>query len=69
MAKEVSDEDTIQQVVEHLQEKFPDRPRSEIEGVARAEFEAYAGRPVRDYLAILVERSSKKRLKKSVPDQ
>jgi hypothetical protein len=65
MAKDVSDEDTIQQVVEHLQEKFPDKPRADIESVARAEFEAYAGRPVRDYLAILVERSSKKRLKKS----
>lgn len=68
MAKDVSDEDTIQQVVEHLLEKFPDRTREDIEIVARSEYDAYAGRPVRDYLAILVERSSKKRLKKSSAD-
>lgn len=65
VAKETSDEDTIQQVIERLQAKFPDTPRPEIEQATRAEFESFAGRPVKDYLAILVERSTKKRLKKS----
>ncbi|MFB2556357.1 three-helix bundle dimerization domain-containing protein [Herbiconiux liangxiaofengii] len=65
MAKDVTDEDTIQQVVERLQEKFPNTPKSEIEQAARAELDELAGRPVRDYLAILVERAAKKRLKKS----
>ncbi|WP_374008203.1 three-helix bundle dimerization domain-containing protein [Leifsonia sp. LS-T14] len=65
MAKEVSDEDTIQQVVERLQEKFPDTPKADIENATRTEFAEFAGRPVRDYLAILVERSAKKRLKKA----
>ncbi|WP_285114228.1 three-helix bundle dimerization domain-containing protein [Leifsonia sp. fls2-241-R2A-40a] len=65
MAKQPTDEDTIQQIVERLQEKFPDTPRAEIEDIARAEYGQYAGRPVRDYLAILVERSAKKQLKKT----
>lgn len=63
--KDVSDEDTIQQVVERLQAKFPGMPREEIETAARAEFDEFTGRPVKDYLAILVERSTKKKLKKS----
>jgi hypothetical protein len=65
MAKELSDDETIEQVVDRLQEKFPDTPRDEIERVARSEFDEFAGRPVKDYLAILVERSAKKRLKKA----
>ncbi|MCS5723295.1 hypothetical protein N1028_18225 [Herbiconiux sp. CPCC 203407] len=65
MAKELTDEDIIQQIVDRLQAKFPDTPRADIERAARAEFDDLAGRPVRDYLAILVERSTKKRLKKS----
>jgi GTPase Era involved in 16S rRNA processing len=65
MAKEVADEDIIQEVIDRLQEKFPETSRAEIDRIARAEFEELSGRPVRSYLAILVERSSKKRLKKT----
>lgn len=65
MAKELTDEETIQQIVDRLQSKFPDTSRVEIEKVARAEFQDMSGRPVQDYLTILVERSSKKRLKKA----
>lgn len=65
MAKEVSDEDTIKQVVDRLQAKYPDTPRADIESATRTEFGELAGRPVKDYLAILVERATKKRLKKS----
>lgn len=63
MTTDIDDEDTIRQVVDRLQEKLPDVPRSEIESVARAEFEALNGRPVHDYLSILTERAAKKRLK------
>ena len=64
MAREATDEETIEQIVDRLQERFPDRDRAEIEAVARDEYRALEGRPVRDYLAILVERSTRKRLKK-----
>lgn len=64
VTSEISDEETVRQVVDRLQEKFPQIPRSELEHVAQAEFQALAGRPVRDYLSILTERAAKKRLKK-----
>ncbi|MBF4573923.1 hypothetical protein ITJ64_15515 [Herbiconiux sp. VKM Ac-1786] len=64
MAREATDEETIEQIVDRLQERFPDRDRAEIEAVARDEYRTLEGRPVRDYLAILVERSTRKRLKK-----
>jgi len=61
---DVDDEDTIRQVVDRLQEKNPDVPRENLERIAREEFDAIAGRPVRDYLSILTERASKKRIKR-----
>ena len=66
MTANIDDEETIRQIVERLEKKFPDVPRAEIEDVARAEFAALADRPVRDFLTILTERAAKKRLKKSV---
>jgi hypothetical protein len=69
MAREVTDEETIEQIVDRLQQRFPDRPRADIEQATRAEFTELAGRPVRDYLAILVERSTKKRLKKGAASE
>ena len=64
MTTDVDDEDTVRQVVDRLQEKYPDVGRAEIEGVAREEYDALAGRPVRDYLSILTERAARKRLKR-----
>jgi hypothetical protein len=69
MAKELTDEDIIRQIVDRLQTKFPDTARNEIEKVARAEFQNMSERTVRDYLAILVERSSRKRLNKADVDR
>jgi hypothetical protein len=65
---DIDDEETLRQVVDRLAEKFPDRPRAELETVARTEFVALAGRPVRDYLSILTERAAKKRLKRAAKD-
>ncbi len=62
---DIDDEETIRQVVDRLEKKFPDLPRTQIEDVARAEFMALADRPVRDFLTILTERAAKKRLRKS----
>lgn len=65
MTTQIDDEETIRQVVERLEKKFPDLPRTQIEDVARAEFAALSDRPVRDFLTILTERAAKKRLKKA----
>jgi hypothetical protein len=61
---DVDDEDTLRQVVDRLQEKYPDVARVDLEVVAREEYYSLAGRPVRDYLSILTERAARKRLKK-----
>ncbi|PRY69164.1 hypothetical protein B0I08_103372 [Glaciihabitans tibetensis] len=68
MTREVDDEDTIRQVVDRLQEKYPEVARQELESVAREEFHSLAGRPVRDYLSILTERAAKKRLKRDIKE-
>jgi hypothetical protein len=60
---DVDDENTIRQVVDRLQEKYPDMDRTELDAVAREEFVSLSGRPVRDYLSILTERSARKRIK------
>jgi anti-sigma-K factor RskA len=61
---DIEDEDALRQVVDRLQEKFLDMPREQIEAAARIEFDELAGRPVHDYLSILTERATKKRLKR-----
>jgi hypothetical protein len=62
---EIDDEETIRQVVIRLTDKYPDAAPDEVESIARTEFEALAGRPVRDYLSILTERAAGKRLKQA----
>lgn len=47
---DIDDEDMLRQVVDRLQEKLPEVPRTEIEAAARTEFDALSGRPVHDYL-------------------
>lgn len=65
MTTEATDEDTILQVTERLVDKNPDLARGDVESVVREEYNALAGRPVRDYLSVLTERAARKRLKKS----
>jgi hypothetical protein len=64
VSTDIDDEETVRQVVERLEKKFPDVPRDQIAAIAQTEFDALAGRPVRDFLTILTERAAKKRLKK-----
>ncbi|WP_165068728.1 three-helix bundle dimerization domain-containing protein [Marisediminicola senii] len=62
MTTKMSDEDTVRQVVERLTAKHPDVPRAMIEQVARREFLALADSPVKDYLAVLTERATRRHL-------
>ncbi len=64
MTTDINDEEVMAQVVSKLSEKNSGIARSVIDDVVREEFEALAGRPVRDYLSVLTERAAKKRLKK-----
>lgn len=66
MTTNIDDEQTIQQVADALEGKYPDMARADLEEIVREEFGAIAGRPVRDYLSILTERAARKRIKKSI---
>ena len=64
MTTDMSDAEVMAQVAEKLSDKNADIPRAVIDEVVREEYQALAGRPVRDYLSVLTERAAKKRLKK-----
>jgi translation initiation factor 2 alpha subunit (eIF-2alpha) len=65
MGTDISDEEVMREVTEKLEAKYPHLNRDDIQAVVSEEFSALAGRPVRDYLAVLTERAAKKRLKAS----
>ena len=64
MTTEMNDDEVKAQVVANLALKNPDIAINVLEELAEEEFDALAGRPVRDYLSVLTERAAKKRLKK-----
>ncbi|MFH5879252.1 three-helix bundle dimerization domain-containing protein [Arthrobacter sp. NA-172] len=51
-------------VINHLAERFPDKPRSDIESVVAEEHGNLSGGPIRDYVPILVEHAARNRLTK-----
>jgi hypothetical protein len=62
MPRDIAEEETFEQIVARLEVKLPDISRSDILNATRIEFDALTGRPVRDYIPILVERATKRRL-------
>ncbi len=62
MATDIDIDEIFLQVTARLRAKFPEVPADEIDTVVRAELDQLADRPVRDYLEVLTERASKKRL-------
>ena len=64
MTTDMTDDEVMSQVADKLSEKNSGVPRSVIDEVVREEFQALAGRPVRDYLSVLTERAARKRIKK-----
>ncbi|TFC85279.1 hypothetical protein E3T28_06715 [Cryobacterium sinapicolor] len=54
----------VEKVVDRLTERFPDVPRSRVERAVREEHEAFSGRPIRDFVPVLVEHGVKERLRK-----
>ena len=60
---EDSERRSIDEVVERLAERFPGVDREEIKGIVETEYEEFHGKPVRDFVPVLVEKSAKKRVK------
>lgn len=53
----------VEEVIERLSEKYPDLDRDVIAATVAAEYESFAGKPVRDFVPVLVEKNTKKALK------
>jgi hypothetical protein len=62
--REIAEQRSVEEVIDRLATKYPSVHRLEIEKIVAAEHEAYDGRPVRDFIPVLVEKSAKKRVKK-----
>jgi len=57
------EERSVEEVIDRLAQKYPGVERAEIEKIVAEEHRAYDGRPVRDFVPVLVEKSAKKRVK------
>lgn len=65
--REIAEQRSVEEVVDRLATKYPAVDRIDIERIVASEHEAYEGRPVRDFVPVLVEKSAKKRVKKLAP--
>ena len=59
------EDQAVSQVIDRLAERFPDRPRSFIEDVVVTERQLLDGKPIRDYVPVLIEHGAKARLRKA----
>lgn len=58
------DEDkAVSEVADRLAERFPSVPRARIDEIVQAEREALEGKPIRDFVPVLVEHGAKARLR------
>jgi hypothetical protein len=65
MSQEIADDAaTIEEIVQRLSVKFPDHSADTIRAVVTEDYAELGDAHVRDFVAVLVEKQSKKRLKK-----
>lgn len=65
MSQEIADEAaTVEEIVQRLAVKFPDHSPDTIRSIVTEDYEELNDAHVRDFVAVLVEKQSKKRLKK-----
>lgn len=64
MTTQLDRDEIVNQVASKLASKHPKWPASEVERVAREELDAIADSPVQDFLLVLTERATKRRLKR-----
>lgn len=58
------DEDkAVGEVADRLAERFPSVPRTRIDEIVQSEREALEGKPIRDYIPVLVEHGAKARIR------
>jgi hypothetical protein len=61
--REVAEQRSVDEVIDRLAGKYPEVDRAQIEQIVADEHHSFEGRPVRDFVPVLVEKSAKKRVK------
>lgn len=64
MTTELDRDEIVAQVAAKLSTRHPDLSVEEVESIAREELDAIAESPVKDFLLVLTERATKRRLKR-----
>jgi len=54
-----SEAEAISRIVQRLREQFPEVPSDALEEVVHGHYEEFDGRPVRDFVPVLVERATR----------
>lgn len=60
---DISEQRSVEEVIDRLGTKFPDVDRATIQSIVAEEHDAFDGRPVRDFVPVLVEKRAKQRVK------
>ncbi len=60
---ELDEDKAVAEVVDRLAERFPSFQRGHIDEIVRSEHHALEGKPIRDYVPVLVEHGAKARLR------
>ena len=54
-----SEAEALSRVVQRLRQQFPEVPPDALEEIVNGHYEAFDGRPIRDFVAVLVERATR----------
>jgi hypothetical protein len=63
---DLNEDKAVAEVSDRLAERFPSIPRSRIDEVVESERRALEGKPIRDYVPVLVEHGAKARLREEL---
>ncbi|WP_229276279.1 three-helix bundle dimerization domain-containing protein [Agromyces kandeliae] len=63
MTTEADEQQAVEHVVSRLLERFPSLSEDHVHAIVDEEHHRFDGRPVRDFVPVLVEREARKRLK------
>ena len=67
MSRHADDEvRVLEEVLRRLTDRFPEVPAEVVSGIVQAERQRLDGRPIREFMPLLVERASAERLRREV---
>lgn len=63
---DLNEDKAVAEVADRLAERFPSIPRSHIDEVVQSERQSLEGKPIRDYIPVLVEHGAKAKLREEL---